>query len=84
MHKNFIVFNFRGWSQPQKLNADHTSYVTLRTSTVGTATMDTHRILEKERRDKLILLKTVLQSHSLNQLLNINRTLDRIVTEGVW
>ena len=46
---------------------DHTLYVTLRMSTIGTATMDTHRTLEKERRDKLILLEfeTVLQSHAL-------------------
>ena len=47
------------------MNTDHTLYVTLLTSTVGTATMDTHRTLEKERRDKLILLEMVLQSHSI-------------------
>ena len=40
--------NFYGWSQPQKLNTDHTLYIT---STVGTATMDTLRSLEKERRE---------------------------------
>ena len=62
---------------------DHTLYVTLRTSSVGTVTMDTHRTLEKERRDKLTLLKMVLQSRSLIQLLNIDRTSDRIMTEGV-
>ena len=77
MCKNFVVFNFRGWSQPQKLNTDHALYVTLRTSTVGTATMDMHRTLEKERGDKLILLEMVLQSHSLNQLSNVDRTSDR-------
>ena len=49
---------------------------------VGTATMDALRTLEKERRDKLILLETVLQSHSLSQLSNVNQTLDGIVTEG--
>ena len=49
---------------------------------MGTVHMDTHRTLEKERRDKLILLETVLQSHSLNQLLNVDRAPDRIVTEG--
>ena len=58
---------------------NHALYVTLHTSTVGIATME---ILERERRDKLILLKTVLQSHSPNQLSNIDRTSDRIVTEG--
>ena len=31
---------------------------------VGIATIDTHRTPEKEKRDKLILLKMVLQSHS--------------------
>ena len=46
------------------------------TNTINTATMDTFRILEKERRDKLILLETVLQNHSLNQLSNVDR-LDR-------
>ena len=51
-------------------------------STVGTATMDTFRTLENERRDMLILIETVLQSHSLNQLSNVNLTLDQIVTEG--
>ena len=35
-----------------------------------------------ERRDKLILLETVLQSHTLCQLSSINRTLDGILTEG--
>ena len=64
-----------------KVNTDHTLYVNLRTSTVGTATMDTHRTLEKERRDKLIFLETILQNSSLNQLLNIDRTSDRIATE---
>ena len=63
---------------------DHTLYVTLCTSsgTVGTATMDTLRSLERERRDKLILLEMVLQSHSLHQLLNVDRILDWIMTEG--
>ena len=51
---------------------------------VDTATMDMHRTLEKERKDKLILLETVLQSRSLSQLSNSNRTYDRIVIEGVW
>ena len=82
MCKNFVVFNFRGWSQPRKLNTDHTLYVTLHMGTVGTATMDTHRTLEKEIRDELIVLETVLQSNSLNQLSNVDRTSDRIVTEG--
>ena len=63
MCKIFIIFNFRRWSQPRKLNTDHTLYVTLRTSTVGTATMDTHRTLEKERRDKLILLGDKAKYH---------------------
>ena len=67
----FFVFNFFGWSQPRKLNTDHTLHVTLCTSTVGTATMDTLRSLERERRDKLILLEMVLQSPSLHQLLNV-------------
>ena len=49
---------------------------------VGTATMDMHGTLEKEREDKLILLETVLQSHFLSQLSNSNRTSDRIVIEG--
>ena len=31
---------------------------------VGMATMDTRRTLEKEKRDKLILLETVLHSRS--------------------
>ena len=48
------------------------------TSTVSTATMDMLRSLERERRDKHILLKMVLQSHSLQQLSNV----DQIVTEG--
>ena len=60
------------------VNMDHTLYVTLCMSTVGTATMDTLRSLERERRDKLILLEMVLQSHSLHQLSNV----DQIVTEG--
>ena len=47
-------------------------------------TMDMHRTLENERKDKLILLETVLQSRSLSQLSNGNRTYDRIVIEGVW
>ena len=76
--QKIVVFDFRGWSQPQKLNTDHTLYVTLCTSTVGTATMVTLGSLERERRDKLILLDMVLQSHPLHQLLNV----DRIVTEG--
>ena len=71
--KKFVVFNFRGWSQPWKLNTDHTLYVTLCTSTVSTATMDTLRSLERERRGKLILHEMVLQSPSLHQLLNVNR-----------
>ena len=49
---------------------------------VGTATMDTHRTLEKERKDKLILLETVLQSHSLSQLSNGDQTSDHIMIEG--
>ena len=49
---------------------------------MGTATMDTHRTLEKERKEKLILLETVLQSHSLSQLSNGDRTSDYIVIEG--
>ena len=49
---------------------------------VGTATMDTHRTLEKERRDKLILLETVLQSRSQKQLSNVNGIFDRLMTEG--
>ena len=49
---------------------------------VGTATMDTHRTLEKERKDKFILLETVLQSHSLSKLSNGDHTSDRIVIEG--
>ena len=73
VHKKSVVFNF---CEPvTKLNTDHTLYVTLCTSTIGTATMDT---LEREKRDKLILLEIVLRSHSLDQLLNV----DRIVTEG--
>ena len=48
---------------------------------VGTATMDTHRTLEKERKDKLILLETVLQSRSLSQLSNDDQTSDRIVIQ---
>ena len=47
---------------------------------VGTATMDTHSTLEKE---KLILLETVLQIHCLSQLSNGDQTSDRIVIEGV-
>ena len=49
---------------------------------MGTATMDTYRILVKERRDKLILLETVLQILSPSRLLNINQTSDSIMTEG--
>ena len=56
--------------------------VTLCKSTVGTATMHMHRTVEKERRDKVILLKTVQQSHSPNQLSNIDRTSNQIMTEG--
>ena len=48
----------------------------------GTSTMDTHRTLEKERKDKPILLETVLQSRSLSQLSNGDRTSDCIVIEG--
>ena len=47
---------------------------------VGMATMETHRTLEKER-DKLILLKIVLHSRSLRQLLNIDQISDCLVTE---
>ena len=47
-----------------------------------TATMDTHRTLEKEGRDMAILLETVVQSHSRSQLSNVSRTLDGMVTEG--
>ena len=69
----------------QELNTDHTLYVTLCTSTVGTATLDTLRSLERERRDKLILLEMVLQSHSLHQLLNVNRISDQLdCDQGVW
>ena len=46
---------------------------------MGITTMETHRTLG---RDKLILLETVLQGHSLNQLSNINQTSDSIVIEG--
>ena len=49
---------------------------------VGTATTNTHRTLPKKEKDKLILLETVLQSCSLGQLLNGDRTSDRIVIEG--
>ena len=49
---------------------------------VGTATMDMHITLEKERKDKLILLETVLQSHSLSQLSNGDRTSGHILNEG--
>ena len=49
---------------------------------VGITAIDTHRTLEKERRDKLILLETVLQSRSLSQLSNVDRISDGIVTEG--
>ena len=49
---------------------------------VGTATMDTHRTPEKERKDNLNLLETVLQSHSLSQLSNGDQTPDSIVIEG--
>ena len=46
---------------------------------VSIATIDTHRTLEKERRDKFILLKTVC---SVSQLSNVDRALDGIMTEG--
>ena len=49
---------------------------------VGTATMDMLRTLEKERKDKLIFLETVLQIRSLSQLLNGDQISDRIVIEG--
>ena len=49
---------------------------------VDTATMDMHRTLEKERKDKLILLETVLQSCSLSQLSNGDRTSERIMIDG--
>ena len=77
--QKFVAFNFCGWNQQRKLNTDHTLYATAHKYC---STMDMHRTLEKERRDKLILLKTVLQSHSLNQLSNVDQTLDRIMTEG--
>ena len=76
VRKKFVIFNFRGWSQPQKLNTDHALYVTLCMSTIGTDTMDTLRSLEEERRDKLILLEMVLQSHFLHQLLDVGRRSD--------
>ena len=39
------------WAEPaMKINKDHTLCVTLRMSTMGTATMDTHRRLEKKRK----------------------------------
>ena len=49
---------------------------------VGITAIDTHRKLEKERRDKLIVLETVLQSCSLSQLSNVACISDGIVTEG--
>ena len=49
---------------------------------MGIATMDMHRTLEKERKEKLILLETVLQSCSLSQLSNGDQTSDCIVIEG--
>ena len=45
---------------------------------VGTATMDTFRRQENQKRDKLILHKIVPRSHSLSQLLNVDRTSDRL------
>ena len=47
---------------------------------VGTATMDMHSTLERE---KLILLETVVQIRCLTQLLNGDQTSDRIVIEGM-
>ena len=51
---------------------------------MGIATMDTHRTLERERKrkHKLVLLETVLQSRSLSQLSNGDRTSDCIVIKG--
>ena len=46
------------------------------------ATTDTHRTLENERKDKLILLETVLQSSSVSQPSNVDHTSDGIATEG--
>ena len=66
MCKNFIVFNIHRWSKPRKLNMDYTLHATLCTSSVGRATMDMLRTLDKERRNKLVSLETVLQTHSLN------------------
>ena len=43
-----------------------------------------HRTLEKERRDKLILLKKVLQSRSVSQLSNVDHTSDGIRTYHDW
>ena len=63
----------------KKLNVDHTLYVTLCMSTVGTATMDTLRSLERERRGKLILLEMVLHSHSLTSALECRS--DQIMTK---
>ena len=40
------------------------------------------RALEKWRKDTLILLEPDLQSRSLSQLSSVNRTYDRLVTEG--
>ena len=57
VRKNFVVFNFCGWSQPQKLNTDHTLYVTLSMSTIGTATMDTHRTLKKKKKRQACLTR---------------------------
>ena len=49
------------WVEPAtKVNKDHTLCITLRTSTMDTATIDTHRRLEKERRGELILFEMVL------------------------
>ena len=39
-----------------------------------TATMDTFRRQENQKRDELILHKMVPQSHSLSQLLNVDQT----------
>ena len=52
---------------------DHTwyMYVTLHTSTVGTATMDTHRTLEKEE-TSLSYLKRSYKA-TLNQLSNVDQ-----------
>ena len=49
---------------------------------MGTVTMDTFRGQKNQTRDELVLHKMVPRSHSLSQLLNVDRTLDRLMTEG--